>query len=347
MDIWSKYQKQGIWGLWCDFSSRHGVEFELGVRADSFAVLFSPANPKILPWNDANTGAMFRWRAQSGLEVGLMGNGVVPPAESDTWQLLLAYESRSLDSSPSFMPFLPPVGGLSAELNDLIFSPPQVLLLNGQPGTGKGAILQALALLHAQAAADLRPDALMRFDTPGEPLYIAPEVAMLEPEAQQTLVKEVKAGARVWTATVYDVQMLKSRKILSSTLVDLLDAARYPLPPVAKRDAGELKNLSGFWQSFHGTEKKHIVANLDFQKRRALGLATLSVESILEEGRGLRGVIAEFEKEAILKAHSRVGRSQHKIARLLKVSRGSLQHKLRKYQLESYASPDADTEESE
>lgn len=173
------------------------------------------------------------------------------------------------------------------------------------------------------------------------------EVAMLEPDEQQTLVKQAKAGSWVWAATVYDLQMLKSRKILSTALVDLLDGAKYLLPPVAKRDPDELKKLSAFWQSFHGVEKKHTVANLDFQKRRALGLDALSVESILEEGRGLRGVIAEFEKEAILKAHSRVGRSQHKIARLLKVSRGSLQHKLRKYQLESYASPDADSDDSE
>jgi transcriptional regulator with PAS, ATPase and Fis domain len=86
-------------------------------------------------------------------------------------------------------------------------------------------------------------------------------------------------------------------------------------------------------------------ANLEFLKARTVGGAQLSVGSILEEGRGLRGVIAEFEKEAIRQAHARVGRSQHKIANLLKVSRGSLQHKLRKYQLESYAPAEADTEE--
>ncbi len=105
--------------------------------------------------------------------------------------------------------------------------------------------------------------------------------------------------------------------------------------------------MAAFWRSLHGVRATGAEANLDFQKSRVLGKSSLSVESILEEGRGLRGVIAEFEKQAILKAQARVGRSQHKIANLLKVSRGSLQHKLRKYQLESYASADADTDNEE
>ena len=176
---------------------------------------------------------------------------------------------------------------------------------------------------------------------------VVPEVALLEPEEQLALVKSARKGDLLWVATVYDLAMLKSRKIVSPALTDLLEPAKVLLPAVANRDAAELKSFAAFWAALYGVEAAATPANLAFLKQKTVGQVGLSVEAILEEGRGLRGVIAEFEKEAMLKAQARVGRSQHKIARMLKVSRGSLQHKLRKYQLESFESADADTEETE
>lgn len=344
MDIWSEYQAGGLWGLWTQYFP---AGFSLGVRGGGTACLFTPKQLRVDSWETGGAEASFYWQAESGFELAIFAEALAGPEIQAAWIALLELEARTVDPAPTFLPFLPPVGELSEDLNKLIFEPPPVVILNGQPGTGKGAVLQCLALLHANSLVAIKDGPVAKIKTPGGDIFFIPEVAMLEVDVQQILAKQAKAGARIWGATAYDMAMLKNRKILSGSLVELFEAAKHMLPPVSRRDPEELKKLALFWQALHGVEKKRFVANLDFLKRRALGQDSLSVETILEEGRGLRGVIAEFEKEAILKAYSRVGRSQHKVARLLKVSRGSLQHKLRKYQLESYASPDADTEDSE
>ncbi|GAB4425952.1 MAG: hypothetical protein OHK0011_07320 [Turneriella sp.] len=193
--------------------------------------------------------------------------------------------------------------------------------------------------------AELEPQSLNHWDTPSGQIWIVPELAMLETDVQLRIRKSVTKGARLWAATAYDVAMLRTRKILHPDFADLVAARRVHLAATARRSEAEIRYFTEFWQALYGRAQSKPQVNLEFLKQRIVSGTQLSVGSILEEGSGLRGVIAEFEKEAIRQAHARVGRSQHKIARLLKVSRGSLQHKLRKYQLESYASTDADTED--
>jgi hypothetical protein len=340
VDIWSEYQARGLWGLWASFFDSSSSGFDLWVQCESSQFSFSSKGFSLDLSAPAPSSPAFRWSSAHGLSLMLSGDMAPAPHVDDFWRVLLEYESARSEVGPTFLPFFFPAPGLTEQLNNLIFKPPGVVLLNGQPGTGKLSVLQSLSLLHGQARIDQRSEALIRQPD----ACIVPEVALLESSEQQALVKHVRSGGRLWAATVYDIQMLLSRKILNSALVDVLLQNRILLPALSRRDALEVESAATFWRTFYGVAPVKALANLDFHKRRVLGQGALSVESILEEGRGLRGVIAEFEKEAILKAHARVGRSQHKIANLLKVSRGSLQHKLRKYQLESYASSDADTD---
>ena len=58
-----------------------------------------------------------------------------------------------------------------------------------------------------------------------------------------------------------------------------------------------------------------------------------NLDEVLTEGGGLRGLISGLEKRAIRLAFERVGGSQNKIADYLGISRGSLQHKIKKHKL--------------
>jgi hypothetical protein len=337
---WSEYQAKGIWGL-C--SSVYPSGFDLGIRYEQFS-LFFPHDGQVQSVESLPPGFVFEWESAAGFRFCLYAGAAPAAQDASLWQILLEHEVLRFDGFPTFLPFLPGLAGLARQLNELLSSPPAVLVLNGQSGTGKQAVLQALALRYAGVRIDSRDEVAIQIQSPSVAAIVVPEVALLEVPEQQAALKHIKSGGQLWAATVYDLQALRNRKILQAPLADALIPARFLLPALAKRSPAELEEMAAFWRAFYGTNTLGTEANLDFQKSRALGKNSLSVESILEEGRGLRGVIAEFEKQAILKAQARVGRSQHKIANLLKVSRGSLQHKLRKYQLESYASADADTD---
>jgi len=344
VSFWVQYEELGMWGLWCAyFGADH--PFSVVVSFEGARWSFSGATAPPAPAAQSKQKPAFSWVSESGLGLEVFSGLPIDPAVADCWTATLHYESRRLSGVHSFFPAYFPVSELGHSLNGLLLAPPQVLLLNGQPGTGKRTLLEFLGLLHAGRRLPAQNMVSLNLSAGARRAVVVPEVAMLEIEEQQALVKALRKGDSLWAATVYDLAMLKSRKILAPILVDMLDTAKVLLPAVARRETAELETLSAFWTALHGSQAGAAPANLSFLKQKAVGQTGLSVEAILEEGRGLRGVIAEFEKEAMIKAQARVGRSQHKIARLLKVSRGSLQHKLRKYQLESYASTDADTEE--
>lgn len=333
-----------MWGLW---RSYFGAEqpFSVAVSFDDYRCVYSAGEPQPQLLSPSKQKPAFSWMSKAGLALDIFADLAVDPTAADCWSATLYYESQRSSGGHSFFPAFLPVSELAKSLNDLLFAPPQVLLLNGQPGTGKRTLLEYLLLRHAGCRLPAQRLVALNLPFGKRRAVVVPEVAMLEMEEQQALVKGMRKGDILWAATVYDLAMLKSRKILAPILVDMLAESKVLLPAVARREAAELQMLAAFWVALHGAQQGVAQANLAFLKQKTVGQIGLSVEAILEEGRGLRGVIAEFEKEAMLRAQARVGRSQHKIARLLKVSRGSLQHKLRKYQLESYASPDADTEE--
>jgi len=344
MQIWSEYQSQGLWGLWRAHFAAANSRFEVAVEIDGSVRIASFNGASFAFQSEPTLPQVFNWQSGHGLLVQVFSSTPVPEGVQAAWELLLHFERVGVDIRPTFFPFMPDTAGLAATVNDLLINPPSVLLLNGQPGAGKRFLLQSLSLLHAGRRPDFDNSPFCKIPHERGVIWLVPEVAMLEIKEQQDLWKSARSGDRLWVASVYDVGMLSDRKIVHSSLATMLEPHKILLPTLAKRDAAELQLFSQFWQAFYGKTSDAPAANLVFLKRQVLGGAGLSVESILEEGRGLRGVVAEFEKEAIRRAHARVGRSQHKIARLLKVSRGSLQHKLRKYQLESYTSPDADNE---
>lgn len=344
MDAWLQYQSHGLWGLWKAYFDEQASSFEVVVSYDGLQQAVSVQGQSASLVSRSDLPEVFTWVSGNGLEVSLRSDKPVSESAAALWQVFFNLERVGVDLRPTFFPFMPAGSGLSRSLNEMLLSQPALVLLNGQPGAGKRFLLQSLCLLRAGWLPDLDNRPVSSIDHAGKTIWVVPEVALLEIDEQQNLWKRARAGDSLWVASVYDIGMLRDKKIVYAALATMLEPARILLPALAKRDANEVQALSQFWQSFYGGRVGATAANLAFLKRQVLGGAGLSVESILEEGRGLRGVVAEFEKEAILKAYAKVGRSQHKISRLLKVSRGSLQHKLRKYQLESYTSSDADND---
>ncbi|HRP69206.1 MAG TPA: helix-turn-helix domain-containing protein [Turneriella sp.] len=339
MASWSTYREKGLFGLWLDVLKSG---FQIVVLFDSYRYLWDSATGETKKDFDFPENKVFSWESVNGFSLFLFSDTNVESEEQNLWVAYLEYECRKVDTFPSFLPFLP-----GSFHYDFVTPAPALLFLNGQPGTGKRTLLQLLSLLHGGVLLPESTDSVVCVDGKDGKIAVVPEVALLELAEQVAMEKHILGGGFFWGASVYDLKMLCSREILSAQLTQILMQNRYVLSSLSKRSKEEQMEMASFWRSLYGVTRAGFVANLDYQKSRVLGGDTLSVESILEEGRGLRGVVAEFEKEAILKAHARVGRSQHKIANLLKISRGSLQHKLKKYQLESYASTDADSEDRE
>lgn len=344
MDVWSKYNQLGIWGMWREFFSSAGRWF-VSLRFSDFGVVVDGGAGQLTGPESLDCAPVFSWSSENGLFLSLHAGVECPQSVAGSWYLMLHYEAARLDRRPTFCPFIATQDEWAAELNQLLAAPGRILILNGQPGVGKRTLLQGLSLLHVGRLPELEPESINHWIGPSVEIWIVPELAMLETDAQLQIMQSVEQGAWLWAATAYDVAMLRARKIIHPAFADLVSRHLILLAPVARRSENEIQYFTAFWQALYGQPRVRLQANLEFLKARTVGGAQLSVGSILEEGRGLRGVIAEFEKEAIRQAHARVGRSQHKIANLLKVSRGSLQHKLRKYQLESYAPAEADTEE--
>jgi hypothetical protein len=345
--VWPQYLAKGLWGLWREYFSGLDVPFLLVVTWGGLRLEVDQSLKVVRNSTAVDEVPVFSWASHAGLVVSIYSAVEMTALLAMESELLLQWESSQIDRSPTFLPVLPQSSGFSASLNDLILRAPQCVLINGQAGVGKSLLLQCLALSCAGRLVPASGGAVRRIEFEGKSIWIAPEVAMLETLEQRALVRAMEAGDSVWLASLYDVALLKSREILDPEFVDVVLPYRILVPALGARDPEELGEMVSFWLAFYAEASQQAAANLGYYKRRTLGAGQLNVEAILEEGRGLRGVVAEFEKEAILKAHARVGRSQHKIANLLKVSRGSLQHKLRKYQLESFASPDADNQDAE
>lgn len=340
MGSWTQYVDSGIWGLWHNFFHS---PYSLKIAWKEAVFCFSSVDGLIE--DKIETAQVFYWESGHGLTLSLHSDESVGQEQQDFWSLLLRYESAKSNLRPTFIPF--PLSPQTEALETTLLTPPPMFLVTGQPGVGKRSLLQNLCLFHLGKAPQLDTQALIRWKVQAIQYVVIAEVAMLEVETQQVFIREAGKGHRVWGATAYDTEMLVRREILLPEFVRLFEKGRVHLPPVSQRDSTELNILMGFWRAFYGELSSVDLPNMGFLKKRALKEEGLSVDSILEEGRGLRGVVAQFEQEAIRQAYRRVGKSQHKIARLLKVSRGSLQHKLRKYQLESYASSNADTDYEE
>ncbi len=204
-------------------------------------------------------------------------------------------------------------------------------------------------------------------------IYV-PELALLDAEQQVWLLREKNENKnQLIIASVYDSKVLYSHRIISQEIYELCTLNRVILPSLPNRTADiprllhfmisvkasnfdiaqalETKQLDKAFNTIIQTKlnlnqvqqeikkivsesspsnsiEKVVDSNKEFVNNHRL------VEKLNDKGVHLREIVSKFEVSAIRYAHSRVGNSQHKMSNFLGISRGSLQNKLKKYDLD-------------
>ncbi|MCB1201490.1 MAG: hypothetical protein KDK41_12655 [Leptospiraceae bacterium] len=239
------------------------------------------------------------------------------------WQNWLRYliAAEALDERkyPTFLPFFHPSRPQDFDMNEALGEPSGLFFLNGQKGTGRFLFVRNHVLLHRKLLID-EQQAIRH-------ARFVPEVALLEPAEQlELLALSEKSSEAVYLASLYDPAMLVGRGILLPELAKVIERSRLIFKAVEPGSNDALK-ISAFYREFK-PEKEYAAeaSNIDLLIGGAVSFEQLP-------GEHLREIVQNIEIRAIQKAIGEVGLSQHKIARRLGISRGSLQHKIKKYNL--------------
>ena len=268
--------------------------------------------------------------------------------------LLLAYESLNKKIYPSFVPFIYPLQSEN-QANEIIKESRQTIFINGQAGVGKKSFVQAFLLYNYFYFIDYAHlesvENIFISERLGEnKLVIIKEVALLNHEKQLEIINEYKEGTQAifLFLSVYSLDQLEKHSIVLKKFSKLLEEHKLIIPSLQNRknyvkDSIEfwLKAKACYFLSFiHTVREKNfsleIEENFTGIYKKLLNAEKMNIiqedVSFLKDKK-LREVIVDLEIKAINYAHQKVGDSQHKVAKFLGVSRGSLQHKLRKYKI--------------
>ncbi len=286
-------------------------------------------------------------------------------------ELFVLYESYNSTLYPSFLVLLYPLRGSMALTNQKIAhsKSDNIIFLNGKKGTGKYTFLQCFLLLHHNYF--IQKNNLnqavnrIRVSLPNgkyKSLFYVPELAFLDTVQQEKLLhKGIEGKEYLIIVSVYDIAVLYSNRIISKEILDLCTSNHLLFPSLSKRNEDIIKILK-FTSSVKSLkyEKSVFSKNNNFEKisnyivDNKLNLCeiknnisqntmnqydkienfdNLLIQKMKLEKRTLREIIASIEANAIRYAHAEVGNSQNKMSDLLGISRGSLQNKLKKYNL--------------
>ena len=210
--------------------------------------------------------------------------------------------------------------------------------------------------------------------TKTETIFFVPELAILNQDQQNLLIteynkeKELNYNTNRFTiiaASVYDINVLTENNIISEKLANICRENKIIIPSLLNRGQDirpTIEFIQAIKPGFFADKFKQIKAentkkihqeilnahyNFDDIYNKVFDDKSID-ESILKLNQAseikleyehdnklnLRDIIMKVEKSAIKYAHSKVGDSQHKISDFLGISRGSLQNKLKKYNLD-------------
>lgn len=261
-------------------------------------------------WHIERPSLMVHFVAKEKLEGSLIYDWV----EATKSRLFL--EARSMGTYPSFLPFFHPIESFTDDLNKALLRSKGVFFLNGQRGTGKRLFCDLHSLLHYNAR-------------PADSAVI-PELALLEGSQQNEVLSSIQSSpySPLYICSSYDPMVLAQKKIISRELAHALEPSRVLFRSL-ERNSLAYDSIRDFYAAFKVQEMPPQGAvNVD-----ALLSAGFLERRVLLPREQLRDFVAKMETRAIEEAMLEVGLSQHRIARRLGISRGSLQHKLKKYNI--------------
>ncbi|MDH5718700.1 MAG: hypothetical protein OEZ22_13830 [Spirochaetia bacterium] len=365
MDEYARRNKALGWYIWIidnhkifpispvdglDESKKKSIEYDGNIWPKNINIEKKFDNYSVIIPVDISTHIIYYWEI----------NFKYKPEITDIIQLkekilfLLYYESINKELYPSFIPFLLPIFGENKKLNDEIVKNKSIYFINGQNGTGKKSFIQCFMLYNYKYFLSntiwLESELLIKkiITNLDIELVIVSEIAFLNKHDQDKLLKMINSSEKqlFFILSIYDPQLLLDNSILNEDLVQLLQKHKVITSSIKKR-MGEVQNTLTFWLKIKNCyynifiERINLLNNNlsnnfnDVQKNLFFVEQISNIESemtILKE-RKLRDLVMDLEIKAIEYAKNHVGYSQHKVSKFLGISRGSLQHKLKKYKI--------------
>ncbi|MDH4263459.1 MAG: hypothetical protein OEV78_10490 [Spirochaetia bacterium] len=263
-------------------------------------------------------------------------------------------ESRDLNQYPSFLPFILSLDDPEIDrINNKIPKLGDYFFLNGHYGTGKHTFIKN----HLMYCYGVNPNkfsilkypeigGIQKFTINQLEVFIIDELAFcteVDQKEIQMVINDKKPGVVLFICSAYDPIILSSRGVIQQELAELCIKERIIFPSIQKRSGSLFMTLSSYllfkglsvpvfftenWlnkQIFHNGFTEIFTLLQDYFAPQS------SLLSTLDQGRSIREIVKDIEVLAIDFAVKVVGKSQNKIAKYLGISRGSLQHKLKKY----------------
>ncbi len=263
-------------------------------------------------------------------------------------QLFSAYDATYKYRYPTWLPFLFTSHSVYDELNHSIRNRDKRIFLNGQPHTGKYTFLQCYVTYNFS----MLPQPKQHIDNIYQTtltkhnihlIYIT-EIAMLDLYKQEWLYQQSQLDTNiVIISSIYDIHMLFGQNIITREILHLLEKYKKVLPSTKNR-TNEIEYLERFIMKTKfiqpivlqkNIHKDNILVNNFislYQKVYTEHHGKMLVDIAYQNTYKLKDILNTVEKEAVQYAQSKIGNSQYKIASFLGMSRGALQHKLRKWQ---------------
>ena len=277
-------------------------------------------------------------------------------------ELLILHEASNIDIYPTFLTFLYPLSDVLSDVNESIRHKKNYgfIFLNGQRGSGKASFAQCFTLLHFNYffnfnSMNEKTNLIAIDHVQIKNIIYIPELALLNYSQQSNLINRFlnKENILIILASIYDPNILLANNIISKKMTDICLSERVVIPSLKKRssdipvmmdflrqlkfnmpdpDSSQIKNLE-YPENLDSFKKNLFLKKGIYSEPKSDTLINELYLSSLEGGLKLRDMVAELEISTIKHAHKKVGNSQNKIANFLEISRGSLQHKLRKYDI--------------
>ena len=269
-------------------------------------------------------------------------------------QILVEHESLNKNLYPSIIPFLYPFSKEAniniQRLNDIILDKNNNhIFLNGQMGTGKKSFFQCYMLFKFSIFCPNIENSKSLYEyniiEANMKVIFITELAKLSLDEQNTILENIKTNQYIYIiSSIYPPDILKEKEIISVDIYNFCIKYRAIVPSLKNRDE-DITNIIAYFQHNKLDENKFIWKN-EYHNELENNLSGLIKRIYMPlnydisywkdfpyKGIKLRDLITQLEIEAIKYAKSTVNNSQYQVSKILGISRGSLQNKLKKYKI--------------
>lgn len=269
-------------------------------------------------------------------------------------ELFIKEENQKISQYPSFLPFFLPHNDVEiSKINEAIQKQRKVFFLNGVLGTGKHSFVQNYILYRFFELIDYDQIKNSEMDkicalhllNNNVEIIIVNELAYLTENDQLVVREKINSEENnlIFICSAYDPVILSNNGVIIPELVDICLKERVIFPSLQRRQHYLRSLLIQYyrWKGFDLldflTEEWLVKQSLNkgfndlIASFKEYLLPQASFLQTYHEKKSIRKVISDIEVLAIEYAIRFIGYSQNKIAKLLGISRGSLQHKLKKY----------------